>query len=239
MATESVEILFQDEHLLAINKPAGLRTLPDGYQPDLEHVRSLLEPRFGRLWIVHRLDKETSGVLLLARSAEAHHLLNDQFAGRVIKKEYHALVRGAPNLDDWEIRLPLRIDGDRNHRTAIDLQRGKPAVTQISVLERYPGHHSLVSARPLTGYTHQIRTHLAACNLPILGDPLYAARPHPAAPDDLRITPPDCSLSAGRLGLHAFSIQFSHPFSQQALTLTAPYPADFQALRLALGSNNA
>lgn len=184
--TKSIEILFQDEHLLAINKPSGLRTLPDGYQPQLEHVRSLLEPSFGRLWIVHRLDKETSGVPLLERSAVAHQALNGQFAARLVRKEYHALVCGAPNLDGWEIRLQLRMNGDRNHRTVIDPERGKPAATRIRVLERYPDGYALISASPFIGYTHKIRDHLAACNLPILGDPLYSARPHPGCRKNCR-----------------------------------------------------
>src|SRR5512136_520643 len=93
-----VPILYIDDVLLVIDKPAGLPSLPDGYNPATPHVRSLLEPIFGRVWFVHRLDRDTSGVLLLARSAAAHRILNTQFDQRQVKKVYHALVYGSP---DW------------------------------------------------------------------------------------------------------------------------------------------
>ena len=94
-----IPILYRDDVLLVINKPAGLPSLPDGYDASAVHVRSLLEPHFGRVWIVHRLDRGTSGVLLLARSAEAHRALNSQFDQRQVSKVYHALVHGSPK---WE-----------------------------------------------------------------------------------------------------------------------------------------
>src|SRR5512136_1995664 len=118
-----VPILYIDDVLLVINKPAGLPSLPDGYDPAAPHVRSLLEPYFGRIWIVHRLDRGTSGVLLLARSAEAHRALNTQFDQRQVRKTYHALIVGSP---DWEVKtvdLPLRADVGHKHRTAVDPAR--------------------------------------------------------------------------------------------------------------------
>jgi RluA family pseudouridine synthase len=230
MTLDTFEILYQDRHLLAINKPSGLRSIPDGFQPQLEHVRSLLEPQFGRLWIVHRLDKETSGILLLARNSTAHRFLNDQFATRSTKKEYHALITGLPDRDAWEIHLPLRINGDRDHRTVIDLDHGKTAATLIRVLKRFSNGYSLVSASPMTGYTHQIRAHLAACGLPIVGDPLYRAKPHPDIMKDLHIIPTNRIANANRLGLHAFRIQFTHPAELNEMKLSAPYPRDFLAL---------
>lgn len=230
MSAPFIEILFQDEHILAINKPSGVLSIPDGGQSQSEHVRSLLEPRFGRLWTVHRLDRETSGVLLLARNLAAHHALNDQFASRMVKKEYHAIVSGSPDLDSWRVDLNLRKNGDRSHRTVIDIEYGKPASTSLSVLERYPGGYSLLSAKPHTGYTHQIRAHLAACGLPILGDPLYQAKPHASMLEKLHVTPVQRLVSASRLGLHACTLQFTHPVSQEVMILTAPYPDDFSAL---------
>ncbi|GAP14764.1 pseudouridine synthase, RluA family [Longilinea arvoryzae] len=232
MTAPTIEILFQDEHILAINKPSGVLSIPDGGQSQAEHVRNLLEPRFGRLWTVHRLDRETSGVLLLARDLAAHHALNDQFASRNVKKEYRAIVSGTPDLDTWRIDLALLKNGDRSHRTIIDLEDGKPASTTVTVLERYPGGYSLLSVRPHTGYTHQIRAHLAACGLPILGDPLYQAKPHASMLDELQVAPVRRPVFADRLGLHAFTIQFTHPVSQVEMTLTAPYPADFSAVLL-------
>src|SRR5512136_2436425 len=107
-----IEVLYINDALLVINKPAGLATLPDGYDPTLPHIKSLLEVQYGRLWIVHRLDKDTSGVLVLARSASTHRSMNTQFEHRQVSKVYHALVFGAPEQQDTTVGLPLRANGD-------------------------------------------------------------------------------------------------------------------------------
>lgn len=218
-------ILWVDATLLVIDKPAGLRSLPDGYNPALPHVRALLEPQYGRLWMVHRLDKETSGILVLARSAPMHRLLNTLFEQRQLHKWYHALVSGAPGWDETTLDLPLRPNGDRRHRTVVDPQHGKPAITRLRVLERYP-QAVLVEAQPETGRTHQIRAHLAACGLPILGDDLYGGP-----------TPPGLPLDT--LALHARALAFSHPESGQPLHFEAPYPPAFQAALLWLASHSS
>jgi RluA family pseudouridine synthase len=207
-------IIFSDPVLLVINKPAGLLSLPDGYNSDLPHIRSILEPEFGRLWIVHRLDKETSGVMILARSSSAHQFLNQQFQDRKVEKIYHAIVQGRPDWNSIVIDAPLKINGDRRHRTTINLARGKPASTQCNVLRRME-RATLLSIRPTTGYTHQIRAHLASIGFPLLADPLYGSFP-PEDEDFIR-----------RTALHAIQMHINHPISNQLLDLTAPYPADF------------
>lgn len=212
-------VLFIDETLLAIDKPAGLPSLPDGYNPAAPHVRSLLEPHYGRVWIVHRLDRGTSGVLLLARSAEAHRALNQQFDQRQVTKVYHALVNGSPDWKEKTVDLPLRIDVGHKHRTTIDSLRGKPAVTHLRVLERFAGY-TLVEAVPETGRTHQIRAHLAVLGHPLVADELYGRSPAGDAPP---VMP--------RLGLHARRLTITHPVLHSMLHFEAPYPEDFsQAL---------
>ena len=223
-------LLWIDDSLLAINKPAGLPTLPDGYDAQIPHVKALLEPRFGSLWIVHRLDRETSGVLLLARTPNAHRLLSLQFESRSVEKVYHALVKGDPPWEELRVDQPLRADADRQHRTLVDPRQGKPAATRLHVLERF-GRFSLLEAHPEIGRTHQIRVHLASQGLFVVGDQLYGSdqgiylsqikpRYKPSSGDENPLL--------GRLGLHALSLHFQHPQSGESLRLQAPYPADIE-----------
>lgn len=221
-----IPVLFSDESLLVVNKPAGLSTLPDGFNPTLPYIKSVLERHYGRLWIVHRLDKDTSGVLLLARSAEAHRALNTQFEQHRVSKVYHALVVGSPEWQDQTIKLPLKPNGDRLHRTVIDLQTGKPAVTYFKLLERL-GNYCLLEAIPETGRTHQIRAHLYALGLLIVGDKLYGRR---RVPQDGQATHEDHMQADGLSGmvdgmaLHALSLEISHPLSGKKMKFDAPYP---------------
>jgi RluA family pseudouridine synthase len=222
-----ISILFEDNAILGVNKPTGLPTLPDGYNPGAPHLKALLEPDYGRLWIVHRLDRETSGIVLLARTAQAHRALNGQFDQRQVTKRYQALVYGSPDWQEKIVQLALRPNGDRRHRTVIDPRRGKPAETELRVLESL-GDYAWIEACPHTGRTHQIRAHLAALGFPILGDVLYGG-------------PPKLSLSAietsttgeqdvaviERCALHACSLELAHPVLGSPLHLEAPLPEDF------------
>lgn len=223
-------ILWLDESLLVLNKPAGLLSLPDGYDPTAPHVRSLLEPLYGRLWIVHRLDRETSGVLVLTRSAQAHRALNTQFDTRQVEKCYHALVVGDPAWEQQVIELPLRPNGDRRHRTLVDTGRGKPALTEVRVLERF-GCYALVEAVLHTGRTHQARAHLAAVGFPLAADTLYGAPGSLLLLSELKPgfsggKKGECALLK-RVGLHAHSLALHHPLSGASLRFQAPYPKDF------------
>ena len=219
-------ILWQDEALVVINKPAGLLSLPDGFDPSLPHLRAVLEPVLGRLWVVHRLDRDTSGVILLARSAATHRALNQQFEQHQAKKIYHAIVCGKPEWETCTVDLPLRASVGRRKRTAVDHEAGKPALTLLALLERFgasgQADYSLVEARPQTGRTHQIRAHLAALEHPIAADPLYGSR------QDLELSP------IRRTALHAWQLQVLHPQSGEVRSWQAAYPDDFQAALLFL-----
>ena len=205
---------WSDDHLVVINKPAGLRSIPDGYHSGLPHVRAVLEPLLGRLWIVHRLDKNTSGLMLLARSAVAHRELNIQFDESKIFKLYHAVIEGHPSWSKQHITLPLLKDGDRRHRTVIDHQRGKRAQTNIKVLTK-GDKRTLVAAKPFTGRTHQIRAHLAAVGHPITGDRLYGDADN---------------IFNGCLALHAKKLGITHPITSRELQFEIPDPEDFKPL---------
>lgn len=210
------EIIYEDDDLILVNKPAGLLSIQDGYDPDLPHLRTVLEPDHGILWIVHRLDKDTSGLILLAKNAEAHRKLNESFREHQIQKIYHGLVSPAPDWQEQVVNLPLRTDADRKHRTRVDEIEGKPAVSTFRVEKRFP-LGVLMSIQITSGITHQIRAHLRALNLSLLGDRLY------------RVGLPEQPLMVERTMLHAREIGFIHPVTQVQMQFTANYPEDFRA----------
>jgi RluA family pseudouridine synthase len=214
-----MNILYSDNALLVLDKPAGLPVLPDGWEKDAPYLVKRLEAEFGRVYIVHRLDKTTSGVMVFARTAEAHRALNLQFEGRETDKVYHAIVEGNPNWNERTARFPLRADVGKKHRTAVDEKRGKPSETRYRVLKRYQDW-ALVEAQPLTGRTHQVRVHAYALGHPLLGDLLYGA-----SETDL----------IGRPALHAYSLAFTHPVTGGRLTFKTEPPEDFVSALRRLG----
>jgi RluA family pseudouridine synthase len=210
------EILFSDADLLVINKPAGLPVLPDGWEKGAPYLVHQLEQELGKLWIVHRLDKTTSGVILFARTAEAHRELNLQFERHTARKIYHAIVVGIPPWQEHTARHPLRINVGHTHRTVVDHSKGKPSETTFRVLEKLTGY-SLLEAAPASGRTHQIRVHAYALGYPLLGETVYGDR----------LDGENSRLPIHRPALHALSLTFAHPVTGEILTYQAPYPEDF------------
>lgn len=208
-----LEVLFQDDHLLVLGKPAGLPVSPGGWQDGAPNLVAALQESFGRVWVVHRLDRTTSGVIAFARTAEAHRALNEQFERHTVEKVYHAIVEGLPRWEVHTARHMLRVNVGRRHRTVVVHERGKPSETCFTVLRRGTAQ-ALLEARPRTGRTHQVRAHLQALGYPILGDILYGA-PETASID--------------RPALHALSLSFQHPASGQQVSFHAPVPEDFIA----------
>ncbi len=217
-----MNILWQDEDLLVVDKPAGLPTLPDGWDTSAPHLKGLLESLVGRVWVVHRLDRETSGVIILARNAEAHRELNRQFEQRLVQKIYHALVRRPPSWEQRLVDLPLRTNAGHRHRTVVDHRAGKQALTRLRLLERWQ-KAGLVEAIPATGRTHQIRVHLAAIGHPILGDSLYGDFRDAQRKLDPEKDWPDIPRTA----LHARSINLMHPSTGERVSFEVEYPQDF------------
>jgi tRNA pseudouridine32 synthase / 23S rRNA pseudouridine746 synthase len=210
-----MEILYLDQWLLVVNKPAGVLSIQDGYDLSAPHLRTLLEPEFGRCWIVHRLDKETSGAILLARTKEVHRLLNIMFESSQIKKEYRAAIQGIPPETHFDISLPLLVNADRHHRTRVNFEKGKPAKTSIQILS-VKGNYALISAQPQTGYMHQIRAHLAHLHYPIIGDSLYQSiYPNEIIKSD---------FSNSQLALHSYLLEFVHPKTAELIRLVAKIP---------------
>lgn len=232
--SESLEILFSDDDLVAVNKPAGIVSIRDGHHPERQNVHQMLAVEFGKLWVIHRLDVDTSGVLLFGRSSTAHRHLNMQFEHHTIHKTYHLLVFGSFDWQEVRVDLPLRVNGDRRHRTVIDRKTGKPASTIFQGIECFSEDFAMLAATPNTGYTHQIRVHASSLGLWLLNDPLYfplvnLTRSDAGAVKRKYLIDKAASLPIKRTALHASSIQFQHPTAQRQLTILAPFPADFSS----------
>lgn len=207
-----MEIIHADQAILIVNKPANLPVLPDGWDQDAPYLVRMLEEEFKKVWVVHRIDKVTSGLVVFALSAEAHRSLSIQFEKHETEKRYHALVNGNPKWDEYTAKFPLRVNVGHRHRTVVDDRNGARSETRFKLLERYPSS-ALIEASPVTGRTHQIRAHAFALGHPLLGDVLYSA------PETQAISRP---------ALHAFSLAFSHPETGKRVAFQADYPNDFR-----------
>ncbi len=228
---EEITVLHVDASILAVNKPAGLLSAADRYDPDALIVSRELEMEYGRLMPVHHLDIDTSGVLLFARHDEAYRALAASFEERTVVRRYHAIVSGRPSWTQTVCDFALTPDGDRMHRTIID-GAGKPATTEFVVL----GVHAkmgIVEARPLTNRAHQVRIHLAALGYPIACDPLYGdGKPLFLSKIKRRWKGDEASERPlmTRTALHLSGIEFCHPVTGDTMTIEAPYPKDFRAV---------
>lgn len=198
-------VVFADAHLIALDKPAGLLSVPGRGPAKADCLEARLQAEIPEARHVHRLDMETSGLILFALSAEVHRALGGQFAGREIEKTYVARVAGVPEADAGRIDLPLMADWPNRPRQKVDHAAGKPALTEWRVLARGAGEARL-ALRPVTGRSHQLRVHLAEIGHPILGDGLYGGPPAP------------------RLMLHAERLRVLHPVTGKPLSLTVPAP---------------
>ena len=229
-----LEIVFEDEHLLVVNKPSGLVVHPAAGNPDgtllnrlLHHAPELATlPRAG---IVHRLDKDTTGLLVVAKTLPAHKGLVEQLQARSIKREYRALVVGVLVTGGTVEGAVGRHPVERTRMAVVS--GGKPAVTHYRVIERFPAH-TFLKVELETGRTHQIRVHLAHIRHPLVGDPLYGGRPRlpkGGTEDQIRAL-----QGFRRQALHAVRLRLTHPVSGQVLEWEAPIPEDFRGLLSAL-----
>lgn len=207
-----MQIVHSDQHIIVVNKPADLSVLPEGWEKDASYLVKMLEEKYGKIWVVHRIDKITSGIIVFALTAEAHRSLNIQFEKHEVEKYYHALVNGVPKWDEKVTKFPLRVNVGHKHRTMVDNRNGVRSETRFKLLERYQAS-ALVEASPMTGRTHQIRVHAYALGHPLLGDVLYSA--------------PETDAIA-RPALHAYSLTLTHPETGKRLTFQADYPNDFR-----------
>lgn len=225
------QVLYEDDQLLAFDKPAGLLVVPDRWDRDLANLMQFVQQQYSAdVTNVHRLDRETSGVLLCAKNADAARHLAKQFEAHTVEKKYLALVRNGPSEESGLIDLPLAPDTQRLGRNRIS-RDGKPSATRYQVLERLVAGVNFVAAMPTTGRTHQIRVHLAAIGAPIIGDALYGDG-RPLFLSDLKR---NFKSKRGqetpllqRLALHAEELTFEHPASGERVTVCSPLPRDLE-----------
>lgn len=234
-----IEILYEDEHMLAVNKHAGIICHPARAEQTGTVVNALVF-HAGKLshggdpfrpGIVHRLDKNTTGVMLVAKSDEAHWRLALQFERRTVQKTYLAVVEGAIHLDADMIDAPIGVHPVVREKFAVlvlenKIDIAKPAVTYYEVAERFRGY-TLVKLLPKTGRTHQLRVHMSWLKHPIVGDKLYGGKPV----SELSLTGAGSAEPIFQhQALHAWRIEFRHPISEQRLTLEAPFPEPLRRL---------
>ena len=226
--------IYSDNDIVVLNKRSGLLIAADRYNPDAPRLDLEAGKEFGPLFAVHRIDKDTSGIIIYARNAEAHKNLSVQFEKRQVEKTYHCLVRGRPSWDNLTVDLPLLPDGDDRHRTTVNKRFGKPSLTEFRFLGAC-GQFSWIEAKPKTGRTHQIRVHLAANDFSIVCDPLYSGNLKPIRLSEIkrnwRGNNEEEQPLLSRLALHAYKITFTHPEIGEKVTFSAPYQKDMDVTR--------
>jgi RluA family pseudouridine synthase len=228
-------VLFEDDSLIAFDKPSGLLIGPDRRDKSRENLLDLVRARMGEgVANVHRIDDEASGLVLYAKTKPALDFISGQFQSKTVVKRYHALVVGVPGADEYTVDFVLKEDEAKPGTMCVVKKHGKASETEFSVREKYPqpgdrAGFAHVECRPLTGRMHQIRIHLAASGTPILNDPLYG--------DETRLLLSDLKRGykgrtdekplISRLALHAGGLTFTHPLTREKMTLTSPLAHDF------------
>ena len=236
MASKNMDysVIFADDDFIVMKKRSGILIAADRYNEDATRLDLLAQEEFGKLYAVHRIDKDTSGLILYARTLEAQRNLSMQFENREVSKTYHALVYGHPLWETLDVNLPLLPDGDSRHRTVANKKAGKPSFTNFRLIGNC-GPYSWIEAKPKTGRTHQIRVHLAENGLSIVCDPLYSNSQKPVRLSEIKKKWNGDEYEErpllSRLALHAYKIELAHPKTGEKINFTAPYPKDMDATR--------
>ena len=227
-------VLYSDNDIAVLNKRSGLLVASDRYDETAPRLDILAEKEFDKLFAVHRIDKDTSGVIVYARNEQAHRSLSQQFERRGVEKIYHCLIYGRPLWQNLHVSLPLLPDGDARHRTVVNKKNGKYSITDFRLL-CVCGAYSWIEAVPKTGRTHQIRAHLAANGVHIVCDPLYSGNQKPVRLSEIKRAWNGDEFAEkpllSRLALHAYSLTVLHPTTNEYMTFTAPYQKDMDATR--------
>lgn len=228
-------VIYEDDSLIAFDKPSGLLIAPDRWDKSRVNLMDLVHDKMGHgVANVHRIDADTSGIVLCAKTKPALDFLSGQFQSKTVKKLYEALTVGLPPEDAFTVDLVLKEDDAKPGRMCVVKKHGKASVTEFTVRARFPrpaGRPGFahLECRPQTGRTHQIRVHLAATGTPILNDPFYGNETQLLLSDLKRGYKgrDDERPLIARLALHAAALTFTHPATREPQTITAPLPQDF------------
>ena len=230
---KKLEIIFEDDDLVFVNKPANFLSLPDRYAQHIPNLYHQLENQFGKIFVIHRLDKETSGGILFAKNEAAHKHLNQQFEFRSVQKIYYAIVDGVLYKSEGIIDKPIAPSQTRQGKMVIH-SRGKESITHYKLREQFQ-HFAFIELDIKTGRTHQIRIHLEALGYPLIVDSIYGKRDAFYLSE---IKHKKYRLSKGqeerplltRTALHAGRLQFEHPTTKEQMTLEVPLHKDLKAV---------
>jgi RluA family pseudouridine synthase len=224
-------VIYEDEVMIAFDKPSGLLVAPDRWDKKRENLMDLVHEKMGHgVANIHRLDADTSGVLLCSKTKPALDFLSGQFQAKTVGKKYLAMVVGNPPQDQFTVDMPLREDERNPGRMRAGRKAGKASTTEFIVLERF-GRFSWLECRPLTGRTHQIRVHLAASGYPILNDAFYGNLELKLLLSDLKRGykgRADEKPLLARLALHASELTVKHPTTREPVTIRAELPNEFE-----------
>jgi RluA family pseudouridine synthase len=225
-----LDIIYEDEELIAINKSPGMLSIPDRYDPTIPNLQSMLKRIYHDIYVVHRLDKNTSGVILFAKNASAHKHLNQQFQDRETQKYYLAIVKGHPPMEEGTIETGIK---KTSSGKAIIHDKGAHSITKYELIDKFK-YHSLLQLELLTGRTHQARVHLQFMGCPLVVDPDYGGD------EGFYLSSIKRNYHLGkheeerplvdRTPLHAAKLLIRHPKTEESLTLEADLPKDMNAL---------
>lgn len=230
---KSISPVFEDDDIVIVNKPAGMLSIPDRYNPSIPNMYALLAEQYGNIFTVHRLDRDTSGIICFAKNEEAHRQLSLQFHRHTVVKIYHAIVQGRLSSPEGEINLPLAPNPMRGGTMRVDKREGKPSRTQYRLLSAFQ-HFSYVEARIFTGRMHQIRVHLQAIGHPLMVDEYYGKKTTFFLSEvkpryHTKSTEAEQPMLA-RVPLHAYALTLQHPTTNETITLSVPLPKDLRAV---------
>ncbi|HRK26296.1 MAG TPA: RluA family pseudouridine synthase [Chitinophagales bacterium] len=237
----TIKVIHEDNDIIVVNKPAYLLSIPDRYNPNIPNLQAFLRNRLPSVLTVHRIDRETSGIICFAKNEAAHRDLSMQFEKHTVRKIYHAIVEGILPEEVAEIDLPIAEIPSKRGVMNINYQTGKPSVSKYRIIEQFK-NYAYVEILLKTGRTHQIRVHFQAIGHPLAVDSVYGGKEAfylSSVKKNYHLKKyEDEKPMTDRITLHAYSLEFIHPTTNETVLYTAPLPKDMSAMLKQLQNYN-